>query len=70
MGVRSVVSTYAFLKGLEENGAREKKLYCVDVEFVDFSPEKDMAAKFGDPACVRAWASACVHACVSVGGVS
>jgi len=74
MGVRNVVATYAFLKGLEENGAREKKLYCVNIEHVDFSPEKDMAAKFGDPcvclcarACVRfrAYVSVRVRACLS-----
>jgi|NorSeaMetagenome_1021524.scaffolds.fasta_scaffold110365_2 hypothetical protein len=54
MGVRNVVATYAFMKGLEESGAATKKLFCVDIEPVDFSPEQEMAAKFGDPTlCVR-----------------
>lgn len=57
MGVRSVVATYAFMKGLEESGTAEKKLFCVDIEPVDFSPEKEMAAKFGNP-------TLCVHVCV------
>ena len=49
MGVRNVVATYAFMKGLEESGAATKKLFCVDIEPVDFSQEQEMAAKFGDP---------------------
>jgi hypothetical protein len=32
MGVRSVVSTWAFLKGLLENGSEKKVLHCVDIE--------------------------------------
>ena len=32
MGVRTVVSTWAFLKGLLENNSYEKKLICVDIE--------------------------------------
>ena len=60
MGVRSVVSTYAFLKGLQDGGAAVKKLFCVDIESVDFSPEKEMAAKFGDEA--YACASVCMFA--------
>jgi len=32
MGVRSVVSTWAFLKGLVNNNSSEKNLICVDIE--------------------------------------
>lgn len=33
-GVRSVVSTWAFLKGLNENDCATKRLYCVDIDDV------------------------------------
>ena len=33
-GVRSVVSTWAFLRGLRDNGASTKQLLCVDIEDV------------------------------------
>ena len=33
-GVRSVVSTWAFLKGLKENDCATKRLYCVDIDDV------------------------------------
>ena len=35
MGVRSVVSTWAFLKGLSESGGTIKKLTSVDIENID-----------------------------------
>jgi hypothetical protein len=37
MGVRGVVSTWAFLKGLNDNKSDTKKLTCVDIEDIDMT---------------------------------
>lgn len=35
MGVRSIVSTWAFLKGLSESDAQTKHITCIDIESID-----------------------------------
>jgi hypothetical protein len=47
MGIRGLVSTYAFLKGLAESTLPDKKLWCVDIQHVDIEPEKEMASRAG-----------------------
>ena len=48
-GVRGIVSTWAFLAGMLDsaNDGVEKRLYCVDIEDIDMSTVKSIAADVG-----------------------